>query len=147
MAVSNLPWLQGRSILLVDGDRAVRDAIYGLLEPYNCRMIMASAGSDALVKVGTSPRVARLDAVITEMRLPDMNSYELVTRLQELLGPLAIILMTRFGYDPNCLGKHVQSSKLLYKPFRSDQLFRALETALVGNSAADGNQCDDPKSL
>ena len=40
------------------------------------------------------------DVIIADIRLPDINGYELMLRLQEILDPVPLVLMTGFGYDP-----------------------------------------------
>ena len=43
---------------------------------------------------------ARYDVIIADIRLPDMNGYEFMLKLQEMMDPVPLILMTGFGYDP-----------------------------------------------
>ena len=38
--------------------------------------------------------------IIADIRLPDMNGYELMLKLQEVVDPVPLVLMTGFGYDP-----------------------------------------------
>jgi len=72
------------------------------------------------------------DAIIADIRLPDMNGYEFLLKLQEVVEvePLPLILMTGFGYDPgHTLVKARQAGivDVLYKPFRLDQLLATVE--------------------
>jgi len=128
---NDLAWLEGRHVLVVDPDETVRDAIRRLLEPHGCRVIVASDGRSAIERVGALPREQRLDAVIADVVLPDMRGRELVTRLRESQGTMAAVLMTGFGYDPQCVVKPTPPATFLYKPFRAEHLRRALETALA----------------
>ena len=43
---------------------------------------------------------AEYDVVIVDIRLPDMNGYDLMVRLKDIMDPVPLVLMTGFGYDP-----------------------------------------------
>ena len=73
------------------------------------------------------------DAIISDIRLPDMSGYQLLLRLQEILDPVPLILMTGFGYDPGhsiVKARQAGINLVLFKPFRVDQLLDTLERAL-----------------
>ncbi len=75
---------------------------------------------------------AAYDVVIADIRLPDMNGYELMLKLQEIIDPVPLVLMTGFGYDPghsivNARKAGLPAYAVLYKPFRLDQLLSAVE--------------------
>jgi DNA-binding response OmpR family regulator len=73
------------------------------------------------------------DAIIADIRLPDMNGYEFLLKLQEIMEPVPLILMTGFGYDPgHSIVKARQAGvrAVLYKPFRLDQLLQNVELVL-----------------
>ena len=70
------------------------------------------------------------DAVIADIRLPDMTGYDFMCKLQEVMDPAPLVLMTGFGWDPgHSLVKARQAGlqAVLYKPFRLDQLISAVE--------------------
>ena len=72
------------------------------------------------------------DVIIADIRLPDMNGYELMLKLQEIIDPVPLVLMTGFGYDPghsivNARKAGLPAYAVLYKPFRLDQLLSAVE--------------------
>jgi len=72
--------------------------------------------------------------VIADIRLPDFNGYELLQKLQPIMDPLPLVLMTGFGYDPShSLVKARQAGvqNVLYKPFRLDQLLQTVEQTLT----------------
>ena len=49
---------------------------------------------------------ARYDVILADIRLPDMNGYELLLQLREVLNEVPLVLMTGFGYDPgHCIIK------------------------------------------
>ena len=120
--------LQGRRVLLVDDDATVRGAAHALLERYGCVVETAPDGAQAMFMV----RNSGYDAVISDIRLPDMSGYDFMVKLQEVIGvdPLPLILMTGFGYDPGhsiVKARQAGLQAVLYKPFRLDQLLSTVE--------------------
>ena len=133
--------LLGRQILLVDEDAAVRSAAHGLLERYGCNVETAPNGSQAMFMIRSIVHQGGYDAVIADIRLPDMNGYQFLQKMREVVDaePLPLILMTGFGYDPgHSLVKARQAGvkNVLYKPFRLDMLLETLNRVIEARSAA-----------
>ncbi|WP_310821250.1 hybrid sensor histidine kinase/response regulator [Stratiformator vulcanicus] len=123
------PLLREKRILVVDSDESVRQAAHTLLGRFGCDVETAHDGEEALLMT----RSFHYDAVIVDIRLPDMNGYECFVRLREINEDAQVILMTGFGYDPaHCIVKARQAglSSVLYKPFRLDQLLEEVEKAV-----------------
>ncbi|MEZ6111529.1 MAG: response regulator [Pirellulaceae bacterium] len=128
------PKLRGRRILVVDADDMVRNDAHALLERYGCIVETAHDGGEATYMV-RSMHDGNYDAIIVDIRLPDMRGYDLMMKLKEFMGVVPIILMTGFGYDPgHSIVKARQAGLLpnavLYKPFRLDQLLTTVETVI-----------------
>ena len=123
------PVLRNRRILMVDADENVRGAAHNLLERYGCVVETAHDGTEALSMVRALTD-GEYDAVIADIRLPDMTGYEFMLKLQEVMESAPLVLMTGFGWDPgHSLVKARQAGlqAVLYKPFRIDQLIAAVE--------------------
>jgi CheY-like chemotaxis protein len=76
-----------------------------------------------MAKLGT------YDAILADIRLPDLPGYEVYRSLREAQPRARVILMTSYGYDPShSIVKARQDGlrSVLYKPFRVDQLLDAL---------------------
>jgi CheY-like chemotaxis protein len=124
--------LLGCQVLLVDEDAAVRSAAHALLERYGCIVETAPNGAQALSMVRAMMVQGNYDAILADIRLPDMNGYELLLALQQVIDvePLPLILMTAFGYDPGhsiVKARQAGVTDVLYKPFRLDQLLATVE--------------------
>ncbi len=128
------PKLAGKRILVVDEDDAVRSAAHSLLERYGCVVETAHDGREASLMVQNLGPNFRYDAMIADVRLPDMTGYELMLKLQETLAEVPLILMTGFGYDPGhtiVKARQAGLKAVLYKPFRLDQLLETVETIVA----------------
>jgi two-component system, sensor histidine kinase SagS len=71
------------------------------------------------------------DAMLADIRLPDLSGFEVFSALRQAQPNARVILMTGYGYDPtHSLVKARQAGLrfVLYKPFRVEQLLNALES-------------------
>lgn len=124
------PALVGRRILVADSDGQVREAAHSLLERYGCTVEAVRNGSELIYMVRNSSQESPYDAIIADIRLPDMPGYQLFCKLQEVMDHVPLILMTGYGYDPgHAIVKCRQAGlkEFLYKPFRLDQLLETVE--------------------
>jgi two-component system, sensor histidine kinase SagS len=129
------PKLRGKRVLVVDNDEAVRLAAHELLGRFGCEVETAHHGDEALLMT----RTFHYDAVIVDIRLPDMTGYDCFVQLRQVNEHLPVILMTGFGYDPAhsiVKARQMGLKSVLYKPFRLEQLLQHVETAVAG--ATDG---------
>jgi CheY-like chemotaxis protein len=131
------PKLRGLRVLVVDNDERVRKSAHSLLGRFGCIVETAHDGREALAMT----RLGTYDAVLVDIRLPDMSSYEAYRQLKQIRPNMHIILMSAFGYDPGhtivkCRQEGLRN--VLYKPFRVDQLLDALVKTAAGAPAANG---------
>ncbi len=127
------PVIAGRRVLVADADDAVRSAAHALLERYNCTVETAHDGAEALSMVRNTSTLGSYDVLIADIRLPDMNGFELMQRLEALTNAPMLVLMTGFGYDPGhsiVKARQAGLKEVLYKPFRLDQLLETVERAI-----------------
>ncbi len=123
------PLLRGKRILVVDADEGVRIAAHELLGRYGCEVETAHNAEEAFVMV----RSFHYDAVLADIRLPDMTGFECFYQIKQIHEHLPVILMTGFGYDPaHSIVKARQHGlkSVLYKPFRLEQLLTEVEKAV-----------------
>ncbi len=127
--IEERPALQGRRVLVVDADENVRSAAHALLERYGCVVETAHDGAEAVYMVRAMTD-GGYDVMIADIRLPDMTGYEFMLKLQRLMDPVPLVLMTGFGYDPGhsiVKARQAGLQVVLYKPFRLDQLVSTVE--------------------
>ncbi|MFV1965419.1 MAG: response regulator [Pirellulaceae bacterium] len=129
------PKLRSCRVLVVDADDRVRNDAHALLERYGCNVETAHSGGEAVFMVRNTGPDAEYDVIIADIRLPDMNGYDLMVKLKDTMDPVPLVMMTGFGYDPGHsivkarrAGLHARA--VLYKPFRLDQLIDTVETLL-----------------
>ncbi len=123
------PPLAGTRLLVADADEAIRKAAHSVLGQQGATVETARDGHEALALA----RQGAYTAALTDIRLPDLNGYEIYHRLREIQPGMPVILITGFGYDPtHSIVKSRQEGlqSVLYKPFRTDRLMEAVHQAL-----------------
>ncbi|WP_165230323.1 response regulator [Aquisphaera insulae] len=129
--------LGDRRILVVDADEAIRRSAHHLLGEEGAEVETARDGHEAIAMTRQAPYAA----ILVDIRLPDMDGYEIYHRLREIHPETPVILMTGFGYDPtHSIVKARQEGlqTILYKPFRANRLMEAVEQALRSGIQASG---------
>jgi CheY-like chemotaxis protein/putative methionine-R-sulfoxide reductase with GAF domain/PAS domain-containing protein len=119
--------LRGKHVLVVDNDDRVRRSAHDILGRMGCVVETARDGKEAQ----TMAKLSDYDAMLADIRLPDLSGYEVFRALREAQPTARVILMTGYGYDPSHSIVKARQDGLrfvLYKPFRVEQLVSALES-------------------
>jgi CheY-like chemotaxis protein len=133
------PGLKGLRVLVADNDERVRRTAHGLLGRFGCTVETARDGKEAL----TMARLGAYDAILADIRLPDVSGYDIFCGLRQAQPQARVILMTGYGYDPSHSLVRARQEGLhavLYKPFRVDQLLDALEKPRAAENPASAPQ-------
>ena len=110
-------------ILLVDDERGVLNLMAAVLRLAGHQALTASNGLEALAVYRSYSELIEL--VITDLKMPVMDGYELIGRIQETNPGARIVCMS--GYLEDDCPKGV---KFLRKPFLPDDLRALVEEAL-----------------
>ncbi len=130
------PLVAGKTILLADDDGQIRDLAQAVLEHRGAKVLVCVNGRQALDHLldadGNPVLESPADLVVSDIRMPDHNGYELFAATQKLRNPPPVILMTGFGYDPH--HSIVRASQeglqcVLFKPFQVEQLVTEVHKA------------------
>jgi PAS domain S-box-containing protein len=117
--------LKGLRLLVADNDERVRRTAHSILGRLGCVVETARDGQEAI----TMAKLSSYDAILADIRLPDLSGYEVFHRLRQAQPKTKVILMTTYGYDAtHSIVKARQEGLryVLFKPFRVDQLLDAL---------------------
>lgn len=93
------------------------------------KIITFSSGLEALQEI----LKGRVNLVLTDIAMPDMDGYELFWRIKDYDENLPVIMMTGFGYDPNhvLVRSRVDGLKdIIYKPFDVEKLAELIDMRL-----------------
>ena len=129
LRTEDAPAGRGESVLLVEDDPFVRHYATTLLTGLGYRVVIASNGPDALLKLGEHPEVQLL---FTDVVMPGgMNGRELADRVKAINPDLPILFTS--GYTDNGIvhqGQLDPGVLLLPKPYRRSELARRVRQAI-----------------
>jgi CheY-like chemotaxis protein len=129
------PDIAGRRVAVLDDEPAVRDAVADVLCESGAavdRFDSSHAGCDAIEAAAAGGRA--YDVVISDVRMPERNGYEVFRVAKKACPRTQVILMTGFGYDPNhSIVRSTQEGLhcFLFKPFQAQQLVDEVRKAIA----------------
>ncbi|RLS51725.1 MAG: response regulator [Planctomycetota bacterium] len=128
--------LKGKRILIVDADKEIRRLGHEILGRFGCNIETAHDAAEALMMA----RTHKYDVVIADIRLPDIKADQLFLQLRGFDPLQQVILMAGFGYDANhtiVKARQMGLQSVIYKPFRREQLLKALDLAITSRAQAE----------
>lgn len=123
--------LAGKRILVADDEDIIRETVCDVLTRAGAVVISAADGAKAIEVA----RTQSFDLVLSDIKMPFHNGYEVFAAVRKSSPTCPVILITGFGYDPN--HSIVRASKeglagVLFKPFKVDQLLDEVRRAITG---------------
>ena len=115
------------TILVVEDDDAMRDLLVEELRDAGNRVLSAPGGRLGLDVARSEP----IDLVVTDLRMPDLDGFDLIRDLAALSDPPHIVMITAFGSIETAI-KAVKLGAYDYitKPFEIDELLLLCDKAL-----------------
>jgi len=110
-----------KTVLVVDDDPDVREAIADALDAAGYRVRQAVHGKDALAQLQTMSAEPCL--VLLDMMMPEMNGNEFLAALEESwqLGSLPVVVLSAEAINPG------EARRLFRKPVSLETLLRVVE--------------------
>ncbi len=118
------------SVLLVEDEPLLRKLARSVLVEAGYRVMTAADGEEALVAAREAGDA--FDALVTDVVMPRMSGTELAARLRERVPDLKVVLTS--GYPEREGRVELPAEVFLAKPFRPDDLLRAIGDALADRS-------------
>ena len=113
------------TILIVEDDPPIRDAIIVLLREHGFHVLSAEDGYGAIRLLVEH----HVDLLFTDVVLPGINGFELARQARLLRGDLRVLYLT--GDAQQTWGKGILYGKILQKPVRADQVLTEVSQALA----------------
>jgi CheY-like chemotaxis protein len=112
------------SILVVDDDEAVREALEEMLVELDQKVVSVTNGGEALEKLAEE----NFDAVFTDLAMPEMDGWQLAREIRRSGGNIKIVLVTGYGEDvqPDFESGDNPVDRIIGKPFDFAQLAETL---------------------
>lgn len=119
-------------ILVIDDDDSSRESIEMYFSEEGYDVVTASTGSQGVKRF----RDNSADAVILDIRLPDMEGFDVLDNLRSLNENVKVIMITAF-HDEKTIRRAMEKGSFAYikKPINLDDLDSAVRRALSGRQA------------
>ena len=114
-----------RHVLVVDDDPVIRWSVAESLSDLGYDVEQAGDAAEALRIVTTT--ATPIDAVVLDLRLPDMHDLSLLGTLRQLLPAAVLVLMTAFGTADVLTSAQLLGAHVLSKPFEMEELRHAVQ--------------------
>jgi two-component system chemotaxis response regulator CheY len=113
-----------RSVLVVDDDPFIVDALAELLRDEGCKVNVASNGLQALASL----RELCVDVILLDLMMPIMDGWEFSRERRRLeLCPTARLVVLTAAADPAAKAAQAGADAFLPKPYSADQLLRSID--------------------
>jgi len=126
-------------LLLAEDDFELRELLACVLRDDGYEVIEASDGNElwALLSRENAAEQPAFSLVVSDVRMPGLNTFEILTRLQRALAETPIILITAFGDQTTHLrAMRLGASRVLDKPFDCDELRSVVHETLLRRAHA-----------
>ncbi|GJM18332.1 MAG: acetoacetate metabolism regulatory protein AtoC [Phycisphaeraceae bacterium] len=115
------------TVLVVDDKDMMRDSVGSTLSRVGFDVIAATDGAAALDAIAKK----RPDAIVTDLKMPNMTGLELLEKVQQIDDELPIVLMTAFGTIETAVEAMRRGAfDYITKPFEGDELIIAVKRAI-----------------
>jgi DNA-binding NtrC family response regulator len=115
------------SILVVDDEPVVQDAVRWLLRAQGYDVDTAGNGEEALSRIAQH----EFDVVVSDIKMPGLNGLDVLERSRALKPNLSVILMTGYASLETAIeALRLGAADYLRKPFELDDLTVSVERAL-----------------
>jgi CheY-like chemotaxis protein len=123
--------LKGKRILIVEDDADLLESLMMDLEDLGVLVLGAQSGHEALQILSTET----VDAVVSDIKMPNGNGIELLKRLKEI-NPKVPVLIFMTGFSDLTLSEALDlgAETVIHKPFDLDDFHRRLERLTTAKS-------------
>lgn len=129
--------IQTDHVLVVDDEVNIRNALVTMLEKKGYRVYGAGTGEEALQHL----EEARMDLVITDLRMPGISGIEFLRRLKGRWSDTEVVVMTAFGsIDTAVEAMRLGAYDYLTKPIDRERFGVVVEKALERHALASENK-------
>lgn len=126
-------------VYVVDDDESVRESLESLIRSAGLRVISFASPRDFLV----SPLEDVNSCLVLDLRLPGESGLDLQKRLAELHIQTPIVFITAHGDIPTSVrAMKAGAIEFLTKPFRDEDLLKAIEQALERDRSIRSNRAN-----
>ena len=131
------------SVLVVEDDAALREALIDTLKAAGLAAIAAADAAEALTLLETE----EIALVISDVQMPGLNGYQLLTSIKRLRPDLPVVLMTAYGTVAQAVAAMREgATDYIVKPFDAQALIGMAQRQLSARAVPGDMVAVDPES-
>ena len=139
----NILTVNSERVLIVEDDVALREALQDTLRAAEIDAIAAADGAQALTCIEQD----HIGLVISDVQMPGVNGYELLTLIKRRRPDLPVVLMTAYGSVSKAVAAMRDgATDYILKPFDAESLIAMTRQLLAQRVASDELLAIDPAS-
>ena len=114
-------------ILVIDDDENIRKVVCAILKDKGYNVDTAGSGNEAIIKT----RQGHYDLMLVDIRLPDMEGTEILTRINDTVPRIRKIMVTGYPTLQNAVTAVNQGADAyIMKPFDVEKMLATIEEQL-----------------
>jgi PAS domain S-box-containing protein len=125
---SAIPVHGQETILVVDDEVMIRDLVRDILQKFGYQVVLAEDGQQAVELYGRDSD--SIDLVLLDLTMPRMSGRDALKRMILLNPEVRALLSSGYSADPSLLSEYPQVLGFVSKPYRPEDLARAVRAAL-----------------
>jgi DNA-binding NtrC family response regulator len=123
-------------VLIVDDDPVQRRLLEAMIQRFGYRTTVVEGG-DAACKMLIGPQAERIEAVVLDLVMPDLDGLGVLARLREASVSVPVIVQTAHGGIDNVVSAmRAGATDFVVKPASAERLQVSLRNALATNALA-----------
>jgi len=135
--VAAIPTGHGETVLVVDDEENIRDAVRGILMQFGYTVILAEDGIDGVSRFALAQNEIKL--VITDLDMPNMNGLTMIRVLRQISPSVKVIVSSGVMSGKKMGSRSGELSALgvaatLDKPFAAGELLRVVQGVIAGTA-------------
>ena len=116
-----------RTILVADDDASIRSLLKQLLSDEGYNVVEATTGSEVVEKV----KDVNPDLVIMDVRMPELDGIEALSKLKVSSPKTSVLIMTAFGSSNNAIrAMELGAFDYITKPFELDKISHTVKRVI-----------------
>lgn len=121
--------IQAATILVVDDEENAREGLSKILSKEGYVVETAANGKEAIDTI----KRQNFDLVITDMRMPLMDGFEVLREIKKMSDEIGVIMITAYGEVESYLeAMNMGAFEYINKPVRVNELKRVITKVLEG---------------
>ena len=118
------------TILVIDDDKIVREAVTDILEIFHVNVLSASNGEEGVEIFRNN--ADQIDGVIVDRRMPKLDGLATLQKLRAIQKDIPVIMSSGYALEDQEIELNLEKpSAYLYKPYEIQDLIELVEKVIL----------------